>query len=146
MVLAVLVAGAQQMNPGKTISIDEVRQRLEKTPVGAKTIDGVVSSLRAQYGDQVPVVEVVRAMSKIQLPEAASKTTACSEKSADGVKVEQRPDGFLLRASCQSFAGAAVWAIFGGVLLVLPFRVWGDLIRDVWYHGLSLGTGVFFAI
>jgi hypothetical protein len=144
-----MVVSAQDMKPARTIGIEEVRQRLEKTKAGAQAIDSIVSSMRAQYGDQVPVVEAVRFISKFQPlsgePVAIAPMPPPKE-TPDGVAAEITPDGFLVRASCRSFVTAALWAIFGGVLAVLPFRIWGDLIRDVRMDGLTVGTAILLAV
>jgi len=144
MALTVWMAGAQGMNSGKTISIDEVRQRLEKSALDRKVIDDIVSSLRAQYGDRAPAVDVARAIAKVQIPTA--RATTVPARAPDALKVEHIPDGFVLRVSCQSFGAAAVWAIFAGTLAVLPFRIWDDIVRDIWNDGFTWGTGIFAAI
>ncbi len=70
---------------------------------------------------------------------------APGEKTPDGATVEWTPEGFLLRIPFRSVAGALVWAIFAGVLCVLPFRLWGDLIRGVWTdEGVSFRTTIAF--
>jgi hypothetical protein len=148
MVALAMLASAQDMKPGRTIGIEEVRQRLEKTQADAQAIDSIVNSLRAQYGGQVPVVEAVRFIAKFQitLGEAGAAAPTPPETMPDAGTVEITPDGFLLRVSCRSFVTAALWAVFGGVLLVLPFRIWGDLIRDVRVDGLTVGTGILLAV
>jgi hypothetical protein len=146
-------------------SIEEIRQRLENAkahyqgedPEGFnKAMDNFVASLRARYGEQVPVADAARLMR--ELPLAVGKTTAgtpragvpgsAGEKAPDGVRFEWTPAGFLLRVSCGSLITGAPWAIFAGLLAAIPFILWGDLIRGVWTdEGLSFWmTSAFLAI
>lgn len=148
-----------------TISIEEIRQRLEnakthyqgKDPEGFnKAMDNFVASLRARYGEQVPVVDAARLMRELRLPVVEAAATAPSagatgadrEKAPDGVRFEWTPGGFLLRVSCGSLITGAPWAIFAGLLVAIPFILWGDLIRGVWTdEGLSFWmTSAFLAI
>ena len=58
------------------------------------------------------------------------------EKPPQGVRFEPTQDGFLLRASCRSFTDTVMRVGLAGVVSVLPFKLWWDLIRDFWtYEG-----------
>ena len=144
-----VVFGERVTNPGMTTSIEEIRQRLEKAKAQyrgedreafARAIDSLVESLRAQYGEQVPVADAAKRLRELHLPSSETVSTAPGnaaapvekETTADGVRLEWTPGGFILRASCGSLVTGAPWAAFAVILIVIPFKLWGDLIRGVW--------------
>jgi hypothetical protein len=151
----------QTTNRGRTVGIEEIRQRLEDTKAYDKgSIDTFLESLKAQYGDEAPAVEVVKRLRKLQSSTGGTASAFASEsapgasaagseagKTPDGIRVESTPGGFLLRASCGSFVGGLVWVVFVGVLTAIPFRLWGDLIRGVWTdEGVSWSIAAFLSI
>jgi hypothetical protein len=150
---------------GRTVGIEQIRQTLGDTKANYKAtdpaafdkaIDTFVASLKAQYGDEVPVVEAVKLLRNFQPPagetaSAVPKTEipagSDAEKTPDGISFESTPRGFLLRASHRDLITGVFWAVFVGVLAVLPFRIWGDLIRRVWTdEGVSWPIAAFLAV
>jgi hypothetical protein len=150
--------GTPTMNYGKTTaSIDEFRQIARKAiadnngdvpAANARAFDDFIASLRAQYGEEVPVVEGIKRLKEFQrslrtvdIPNAvvplksqvasiSGAADAVAEKSPDGVRFEWTPGGFLLHASCRDLFFAAIWAVFVGCLCAIPFVLWGNAIRD----------------
>lgn len=152
-----LVAAAQGANAVKTMDIEEVRQKLESVKANYKgkdaesfnkAIDNAVASLQAQYGTQVPQVEVIKLLRKIAIPYAEAETvsprandvTGKNPKEVpDGVSVESTPDGFVLRVSTRSLFTVLFWTFGAVVLIIIPVRLFPDLIR-----GLPADTGLSF--
>jgi hypothetical protein len=152
MFLLVLYFRLRPVASGKahSIGIEEIRQRLdnakthyqgEDAEAFDKAIGTFVASLKAQYGEEVPVVDAYRHIREFPFPlsetaSAPQKTNpppgGDGEKTPDGVSLESTPDGFLLRASTRSLVGGVMWAGFVGALVAIPFVLWGDLIRGVW--------------
>jgi hypothetical protein len=150
-------------NHGRVISIEEIRQRLENskahyhgTDLQAldKATDNAVAALRTRYGDQIPARDAIKFLREFPFPIGDTSPAPRSdpgvldgknanEKIApEGVNIERTPVGFLLRASCRSFAGGLVGICLAVLLCVIPFRVFPDLIRSVWQaQGLSLWLG-----
>jgi hypothetical protein len=157
---------------GNTASVAEVRQMLETAKAHYKgkdsqafdkAIDNVAASLTEKFGEAVPFVDVIKALRNLPLhsgetaatvapakapSEAAASAGSAWDRTPDGVRFEWTPGGFLLRASCRSTVGAVLRVGFAGLLAVLPFRLWGDLIRGLpTDQGMSFWlTGAFLAI
>jgi hypothetical protein len=146
---------------GRTIGVEQIRQRLAIAKAHSqavdpaafdKAIDTFVASLRAKYGEEVPLVEAARLLRDFQLPTGETFPSvpiarSGAEKTPDRIGVEFKPGGFLLRASCRDIVTGLVWTVFVGVLAVLPFILWGDLIRGVWTdEGFSWGPAAFLAV
>jgi hypothetical protein len=137
----------------RAISIEEIRQRLEnaKTHYDGrdleafdKAIDDSVAALSARFGEQVPAVEAIKFLREFPFPTGDSRTPSQvdEKKAPEGVTIERTLVGFLLRASCRSFAGGLVGIGFALLLCVIPFIVFGDLIRSIWQaEGLSFWLG-----
>lgn len=167
--------GARPTSRSRTLSIEEIRQRLDNAKDNykgdreafARAIEPFVASLRSQYGEQVPAVEVAKHLREFPFPAAeavsalqnaeplghslavpgAGATGGETEKTPDGVSVELTLGGFVLRVSTKSFIGGAMWLFFVGALCAIPFVLWGDLIRGVWTDGgLNWLTGAFLTI
>ena len=130
------------------MSIEEIRQKLEDSRAlypGAdpqafdRTVDNLVASLRAQYGEDIPVVEVVKVLRTLSFPTAPLAPSQNAGKPPDGINVEWTLAGFVLNASRRSIIGGMMWAAFVGALVAIPFRLWGGLILGAWTNeGASL--------
>jgi hypothetical protein len=147
------VAGESVTTSGRTIGIEEIRQRLENAKAHYKggdaeafdkAIDDSVVALRARFGEQVPAVDAIKFLREFPFPTGESRAPCqvVEKKQPEGVTIERTPVGFLLRASCRSFAGGLVGIGFALLLCVIPFVVFGDLIRGIWQaEGMSFWLG-----
>ena len=87
------------------MSIEEIRQKLEDSralypgtdpQAFDRTVDNFVASLRAQYGEDVPVVEVVKRLRALPFPTAPLSRSQNTWKAPDGINVQWMPAGFVL--------------------------------------------------
>ena len=151
-----LVAGEDVTT--RAISIEEIRQKLENAKAHYKggdaeafdtAIDDSVVALRARFGEQVPAVDAIKFLREFPFPtgESRAPSQVIEKKEPEGVTIERTPVGFLLHATCRSFAGGLVGIGFALLLCVIPFVVFGDLIRGIWQaEGVSFWLGSAFLV
>ena len=155
------VRAAETANPGRTISVEEIRRRFDLILAGyhgedraavQNAFESGVALLRAKYGDPVPSIEALRFLRSRPLPQSTPDAKApppphAAEHPPDGVTVEWTPMGFLLRAALRDLVSFGLWLFFAGLMVVLPFRIWDDLLREAWETGLHFsGAGLFLGI
>jgi len=146
--------------PGGTMTIQELRQKLEIAKLNykgndraafEKAIDQSLTSLQARYGENISAVEAVKVLREFARDQtsapttpAATSATTSPTKPPDSVHIEFTPIGFELRAPCRSFGGLALIFV-AAVVFAIPFVVMGDFVRQIWdAEGLSLWLGIAF--
>jgi len=154
------VRASKTANPGRTILVEEIRQRFDVALAGyhgedreavQNAFESGVVLLRAKYGDQVPSLEALRFLRSLPLPQSTPDPKMpppqAAEDPADGLTVEWTAMGFLLRAAPRDLVSFALWLAFAGLMVLLPFRIWDDLLRDAWEAGLHFsGAGLFLGL
>jgi hypothetical protein len=156
--LLISLLGPTAMSDERTIPISEVRQRFERVkadhrePDSAlfyRKVDDRLTALEKQYGAEVPMSALVKAISDLKnaLPDSAAKTGAPPHDAASaaspkgppsGIRIERTPVGFVLRVSAGLFGYAIAWLVFAGVLAVLPFRLGADINSESFQGGQGI--------
>ena len=162
--LLISLLGRPAMSDERTIPISEVRQRFEsvkeKQGPGStefnRKVDDCVSALEKQYGPEVPVSALIKAISSLKnappgpaattgAPPRAPASGASSTDPPAGVRIERTPLGFVLRASDGSFGYAIAWLVFAGVLAALPFRLGAEINSESFQGGQGIAWGLWAA-
>jgi hypothetical protein len=148
--LLISLLGRTAVSDERTIPIAEVRQRFERvkaahrepdSAVFYRKVDDCLTALEKQYGAEVPMTALVKAISDLKnaVPGPAKKTGAPVSGPPDGIRIERTPVGFVVRIAAGSFGYAITWLVFAGVLAVLPFRLGAEINRESFHGGQGIG-------
>ena len=163
--LLISLLGRAAMSDERTIPIAEVRQRFERVkgsyqePDAAafyRKVDDCLTALEKQYGAQVPLPALAKAISDLKnaVPDSVTKAGAPPRAAASaapvkgppgGIRIERTPVGFVLRAPAGSFGYAIAWLVFAGVLAVLPFRLGAEVNSESFRGGQGVGWALWAA-
>jgi hypothetical protein len=163
--LLLSLLGRPAMSQERTISISEVRQRFERVkadyqePDSAefrRKVDDSLAAIEKQYGADVPMSALIKAISalKAALPDSPTKTDSPPRAAASasspagppsGIRIDRTPAGFVLRVSAGMVGYTFAWLVVAGVLGVLPFRLGAEINSDSFQGGQGAAWGLWAA-